>query len=147
MEVYEELSYKISKDFNILINYGYEGANEIFFELKLGLNKISNETEIELHEFHSIQYGLCYILKPNFKLKPNDSKHFIINYTKTLDTKDIPESMTLYLSSDDTYQGILYGSWSTLVEPLAFDLVKSGKVSVISFEEEQWKYYRYYRVL
>ena len=104
-EVFDNISYKISRDFNILVvtSYDYLG-NENIEKLQVGANNFSDEFKFELLETQNQLYGLCYTLIPDVQLKPNTAIHFVVNYTQGLDENDIPQKLRLFVLSKDIYR-------------------------------------------
>ena len=104
-EVFDNISYKISRDFNISLVTSYDNfGNDIFEELQVGANNFSDEFKFELLETQNQLYGLCYTLIPNVQMKPNSVIHFVVNYTEGLDENDIPQKLRLIMLSKDIYR-------------------------------------------
>ena len=104
-ERFYELSYVVGRDFEILFNTKYEGFEEVFEPLEVGMNVFDNETMLELQEIQSLQYGLCYALIPKLQVLAHSVHHFVLNYSKSLNSKDFPKNVQMYLSSQDIYKG------------------------------------------
>ena len=99
-EVFDNISYKISRDFNISVDFG----NGIFVDLQVGTNNFSDEFKFELLETQNQLYGLCYTLVPDVQMKPNTVMYFVVNYTEGLDENDIPQKLRLIMLSKDIYR-------------------------------------------
>ena len=99
-EVFDNISYKISRDFNISVDFG----NGIFMDLQVGTNNFSDEFKFELLETQNQLYGLCYTLVPDVQMKPNTVMYFVVNYTEGLDENDIPQKLRLIMLSKDIYR-------------------------------------------
>ena len=99
-EVFDNISYKISRDFNISVDFGIG----TFVELQVGTNNFSDEFKFELLETQNQLYGLCYTLVPDVQMKPNTVMYFVVNYAEGLDENDIPQKLRLIMLSKDIYR-------------------------------------------
>ena len=117
----EELSYTLHRDFQF-INNGQE--------LKLGLNVIkslivdpgekANDFMFDLQPIKTYHYGTCYRLQPQFQVKkfPLRITLVVALNSALLNPEDVPESVVLHFTSNQTWIGITDNVWPQTFNPL-----------------------------
>ena len=134
---YDEITYKIGRDFE-LVSWYWEVNQFISNQTTLheGLNTIEPSYFVD---FVQTYYNArCTKITPKFLLQdfPFSLYFKIIIKSDSLKNKeDHPTRLKLYLTSNDTWQGILFDTWSifkpTILE-INFEETYSKKVSVLA---------------
>ena len=101
-------NYKLSEDIVILFGRSYSGQKK---QLILGKNSVGNVT-INVSTIKTLKYGLCYILESKWRPKPH--KFFSLTIQRKLEKKDMPDNLSLFMASPESWYGITTDAWPYL---------------------------------
>ena len=121
-KAYEELTYSYGIDFNLYAHDSYSYSKNPT-PLNLGKNDISINHmtyELNLLETNTHSFGKCLTLKSNNLQFPVAGLfHFVVVFNASSTPKeDIPKEMVVFITSPDTYLGVTFGTWLTLIRPI-----------------------------
>ena len=99
---FQNLSYLLNQDYQIVL---------VEKQLKIGL--LEGQVNIESRDFEVIaiqtyHHGTCYKIQPNFELI---EVPFALRFEISTLKLDGPEKFVIYLTSNDTWQGIVTSTW------------------------------------
>ena len=143
---YEEVIYKLDRDFELVIWVGSTGVNGKRVSLHEGLNTIEfkNEKYVYLVDFvQTIYNARCTKITPKFVLHDFVFFTFIQVITKSaLKLEDYPTGLKVILTSNDTWQAVLSDRWNTFqptVLNIDFKETYSKQVAALSPTKLQFK--------
>ena len=120
---YDEVIYKLDRDFEILVGSIYlDGDMTInnYVKLHKGLNTLKHNDEEYVFFVDFVQTyfsARCTKITPNFEFTQFPfnliSIKVILKTDSLKNTEDRPTGLKLYLTSNDTWQGIFWDSWAT----------------------------------
>ena len=128
---------------------------DILSLLSFGCEELAMKLEVGTHEYfgQSIETtpirttsGLCYKVKSN-ETNFNDEKSFVFsinaNHLWGMDQDDRFEKINLYVVADNTWQGVIYGSWANTKNPLKVTAdfhSLSIDANFVKIEAREWTY-------
>ena len=104
-EQFSRLSYTLNKDFEITV---------VSKPLKLGITSIPLKKSVINFETQPIKtyfFGTCYKIAPLFEVRNVFSLFWTVKLSQSDEQKDKPKGVYLYLSSNETWQGIPLQTW------------------------------------
>ena len=111
-KVFEEISYILNDDYEILI------TNK---PLKVGNNVINGEDfdlVLNVELIRTMHHGTCYKLQTNHKLQ--DPTYHLPIYISLNTTEDVPKQLMITFTSSDSWHGISTDYWPTLKPTRAY---------------------------
>ena len=136
---YDEVIYQLDRDFEIMVGSIYlDGDMTInnYVNLHKGLNTLKHNDEeyVFLVDFVQTYFSSrCTKITPQFEFSQFPFNLLSIKVIlKTENTEDHPTGLKLYLTSNDTWQGILWDSWETFQPTiLEFDFEETFNRKVV----------------
>ena len=109
LERFEELSYKLDRDFPIQISTRFG---------KSWYSEWINATQSKLFKIEEIRttvHGTCYKIEPQFSMREVPVLvSFNVSLSPKLKSEDKPPGMIIFMTSNDTWQGIVQDLWPRL---------------------------------
>ena len=109
-QIFEEVTYKLNKDFQILSSLDSKPLNEGL----TSITDVQNQTLywFDLQKVRTFNNGMCYKLEPKFEVTEGFLRiKFAIVLNSTLQGLDKPKSILLYFTSNTTWIGIPDNRW------------------------------------
>ena len=117
-EVFDESSYILERDFEVLFQHGESMKIGDFKAFEYEANSSLHEkTEEQLYLFdvasiRTYDHGTCTKIQPKFEVeKAPLGFEFTVSFSSKISKEDIPTSLTLYLTSNKTWLGIADSIW------------------------------------
>ena len=110
---FKEIGYVLNRDYEIELGYGDQSDSWVYEKVKLyeGTLTISNK-EFFVESIQTLVHGLCYKIQPKFQIrKVPFSVRIFVKINSTLKEIDRPQKMILFLTSNNTWQGIVGSDW------------------------------------
>ena len=109
-ERFDNLSYSLDRDFQIMIN----GQ-----EVKVGINTFEahskyeemNGGQFEIKLLRTYTQGTCYSIIPNFEIRGDYGVDFKVTFNSTLVLQDLPDGIMIYLTSNMSWANIPDLTW------------------------------------
>ena len=110
-ERFDKLSYVLNQDYQISLKI-YDHMNETSpVQLTEGKAEIENKP-FEVFRILAQFHGQCYSIQPNFSVKNVPFEMlFTIHPNTALDERDYPRKFYVYLTSNDSWYGIVNNNW------------------------------------
>ena len=95
-EVYENFTYNFHRDFNV--NLRYENwPNE-------------KDATLNLQSISTYRYDMCTLIQPHDPLASTRGR-YVVRISPTLVSQDIPTEMSLAITSENGWQGLIMDDW------------------------------------
>ena len=110
-----EASFRLNKDFNIIIRGMNTNAIPRILDLNVGLNKqqmSGEEYTINVTDIYSIQRGVCYSVSSNLPISMTKGYFLSVKLADKMTEK--PDKVGLTIVSDDDSLGIIFQLWETV---------------------------------
>ena len=106
LDRFEELSYKLDSDFTIQISTRF--GKSWYSEWIDG----SKNSKFKIEEIRTAVHGICYKIEPRFVMREVPVLvSFNVTISPSLKSEDIPSGMIVFMTSNDTWQGIVQDLW------------------------------------
>ena len=104
-------SYQLGQDFGMNLWLELAGNMVFSWNATTGIETIGNYS-FEVQPIFTIPHGKCYKIQPLFEiLTPGFALKLNISVNPIMDQSDVPTSIILYLTSNNTWQGITTNDW------------------------------------
>ena len=106
------LGYLLERDFTIEMSLylGDEGMENLSKNVEVGVMQFDN-MPIRVQAIYSQVYGVCYKIQPSFAVSSHFWQNLQISVNSSLKTEDRPLKAIMYLTSNNTWQGITTSDW------------------------------------
>ena len=110
---FEEIGYVLNRDYQMELGYGARSDFWIYEKVKVheGTLMISGK-EFQVDSIQTLIHGLCYKVQPQFQITQVPfSFRLFIKSNSSLKDIDQPQKIILFLTSNNTWQGIIGSDW------------------------------------
>ena len=122
MERYNESSYELGRDFNIILNgnpHAEVSLGDVQFHGDSSYGEMSNGT-FKVVEVRTLSLGKCYAFIPQFEVKRSFGIDFAIKMNTSLESIDIPEGVQIFLTSNKTWANVADQMWPQILTSSKF---------------------------
>ena len=114
MERYNESSYELGKDFNIILNSNHQNKiklGEVHFKGDSSEEAVMPSGTFKLFELRTLAMAKCYTLLPLFDIESSFGIDFSIKMNPSVEPIDIPKGVHIFLTSNKTWANIADQMW------------------------------------
>ena len=105
------LGYLLERDFTIKMSLHFsEDMEDLRKNVEVGVMQF-DKMPIRVQAIHSQVYGVCYKIQPSFVVSSHLWQNLQISISSKLKTEDRPLKVIIYLTSNNTWQGITTSDW------------------------------------
>ena len=108
--VYQELSFKIGRDFNLTITLDVYGRQEMLTVNNMSLQENVSKA-MEFEEIITIGAGTCFSVTPKSKMSKRQLNQIYIQFDESLPFKDVPKIIEVIFTSKRNSYGIISTFW------------------------------------
>ena len=108
--VYQELSFKIGRDFNLTITLDVYGRKEVFTINDTSLTENALKA-MEFEEIISIGAGICFSVTLNSTISKRQVNQVYIQFDESLPFEDVPKIIEIIFTSKQNSYGIISNFW------------------------------------
>ena len=111
IERYEELSYLIERDFNLLMNEEVVRVGKNVSVSPMASFEDSRGGFFEIKPLRTLALGTCYTVKPLFEISAEYAIQFEVELTSSISEEDLPSGLRLFFTSNETWANIPDQLW------------------------------------
>ena len=108
--VYQELSFRIGRDFNLTIVLDGNGRQEMLTINNMSLTENALKA-MEFEEIITIGSGICSSVTLKSKMSKGQTNQIVIQFNESLPLKDIPKMIEVTFTSKQNSYGIISNFW------------------------------------